>query len=478
MQPARAQDDATPHDSRGSLITDLRAGELGPVILAALCFFCLLCCYSIMRPVRDAFAAEGVDDIHWWFTGTLVASTIIVPIFWALVSVFSRRMFLTIIFALFVGIILTFALLIALVPGSGVVRFAFYAWLSMFVLFILSVFWGIAADVFAYETSRRVYGYIGVGGTLGSIAGSFATSALVQPFGDIAVRFGYTAEQGRIGLLLLAAVLLIIGGAIAVTLLSHVRPDAEDSTGGTSSKPKTGFWDGLKAITASPYLLGIMLYIVGLTMTATVFYKAQLLIAGELSDEIKQTIFFANIWMSIQVTALVVQLLFTGKIMRWLGIGFALAVLPVITVGSLLWLAIASTDVSIVPFRAMLPFTPTGGLLWVTTMPMVLVITLVEVARKASNYSIAKPARESLFTVVSPAEKYQSKSFIDTFVYRGSDQVAIWLLVPFVSVSTASLTWMSVIFVPFCLAWASLGVWLGRKQKRIANADAAVKSTA
>jgi ATP:ADP antiporter, AAA family len=84
--------------------------------------------------------------------------------------------------------------------------------------------------------------------------------------------------------------------------------------------------------------------------------------------------------------------------------------------------------------------------------------------------AIMRPARETLFTVVRRADKYKSKAFIDTFVYRGGDVVGAGVEGALARLATGIAALISVA-VPLAVVWAALGVWLGRRQELLAHRD-------
>jgi len=436
-----AHDGQPAQDTRGVSTHRAASPSWFIVFTSAFTFFLLLGSYSIMRPVRDAFAAEHVSRIHLWFTGTLIASVLAVPIFWWLVSRLPRARAIITMVGLLLGIMAVFIALFLMMPTSTVVRFAFYAWLSMYVLFVLSIYWSVMADVFPFDASTRYYGYLSVGGTCGAIAGSFTVRYASEFLSRCADDLGIDAQQATIAYLGLAGLMLLLGGILMTILLRRTTSGAVLTTG-VGHRPSSsirGMLDGLRVLRRSPYLLGIAMWIVGLTMTATLFYKAGLLVArDELAGQLERTTFFADIWLWTQCISLAFALIATRSIMRLLGVGVALAIVPLVTIGGLAALAIA---------------------------PIASTIMIVEVLRKSTNYGIAKPARETLFTVVTPAEKYQSKGFIDTIVYRGSDQVAIWLLAGLADGLHLRIRTIAVMAIPICIVWCGIGFALARRQR-------------
>ncbi|PIK72935.1 MFS transporter, partial [Methylobacterium frigidaeris] len=154
-----------------------------------------------------------------------------------------------------------------------------------------------------------------------------------------------------------------------------------------------------------------------------------------------QTAFFASVDLAVNVLTLGVQLFLTGRIVRRLGVGLTLAILPLVSALGFGLLAVAPTIASVVVFG---------------------------VLRRAGNFAIARPVREVLFTVLPREDRYKAKAFIDTVVYRLGDQVGAWSygLVGWLGMSATAL---SVLAVPLSLAWLANGLWLGRRQEAMAE---------
>ena len=171
-------------------------------------------------------------------------------------------------------------------------------------------------------------------------------------------------------------------------------------------------------------------------ITATFLYFQQAgIVTHSFSDRGAQTAFFATVDLVVNCLTLLVQLFFTGRIVILLGVGVALALLPALTM---------------VGF-GVLAFAPSLG-----------TIAVFQVLRRAGDYAIARPTREVLFTVVPREDRYKTKGFIDTFVYRLGDQVGAWsvaLLGGLESTTTALAA------IPIAATWLITGLWLGRRQK-------------
>jgi ATP:ADP antiporter, AAA family len=154
-----------------------------------------------------------------------------------------------------------------------------------------------------------------------------------------------------------------------------------------------------------------------------------------------RTTIFANIDFYTQVTTLALQALVAGKLMKRVGVPVALALLPITVALGFLGLAMVGSFAAFVVFQAVF---------------------------NAVQRAIMRPARETLFTVVTRADKYKSKAFIDTFVYRGGDVVGAQMEGVLGRVGTGLGALISV-SVPLAVVWGALGIWLGRLQERQAE---------
>src|SRR5690606_22703492 len=153
---------------------NVRREEVAPLTAAAFFFFCVLTALMMLRPVRDALGMQrGIEAIRWLFIGTALITLAVNPVFGWLVSRFRRMTFITATYVFFALSLVGFWALIVFTPQavgetSGQV---FYVWFSVFNLFSTMVFWALMADRFTLEQSKRIFGVIAVGGTLGAIAG-------------------------------------------------------------------------------------------------------------------------------------------------------------------------------------------------------------------------------------------------------------------------------------------------------------------
>ena len=421
----------------GRLI-DTKPGELGPVLWASAYFFAILASYFILRPIRDeAGIAGGIKNLPWLFTGTMIAMLVVSPSFAALVARLPRKKFIPIAYRFFLVNLLVFYGLFTMVPeGQQVwVGRAFYIWTSVFNLFVVSVFWGFMADAFRSEQGKRLFGFIGVGGTLGSIVGAAITASLVK-------------VVGTAGLLLISAALLEVAVQCVRRLARLFQEGGEGRTAIPEEAPiGGGVLAGISHVVQSPYLLGICGYMLLYTIGSTFLYFQQAhIVEGAYTDRAARTALFAQIDLAVNILTVLVQALLTGRLMKRLGIAAMLTIVPAISV---------------------------AGFLGVALVPTVTVLIGFLVLRRAGNFAVARPSREVLYTVVSREDKYKAKSFIDTFVYRLGDQIGAWAD-PVLASLGLGMAGVALVAAPLAGLWLLVGLWLGRRQVVLSTRDPAL----
>jgi len=388
--------------------------------------------YYILRPIRDELGIHGGEELlHRLFLATLAVTAVAAPVVGWLVRRFRRVVFLPLALRFFGANLVLFFLALRFAEGDVLVWSGrvFYVWLSVFNLAVLSLFWSFMADGFGYERSRRLFGVIAVAGTVGAISGAGLTTSLVS-------------LVGRPNLLLVAMV-LIEAAARCVGPLSH-RFDRAGAPDAPGPEGDSGVLAGVTRTVRSPYLMGISGYIFLYTLLVTFLYFEQArIVADNVAGREARTALLGSIDIWANSLTLAAQLLLTGRLMTRLGSGPLLVLLPLIFAAGFVILGWQSSLVALVVFQAV---------------------------RRAANYALAKPARETLFTVVRREDRYKAKNFIDTFVYRGGDAVG-----SVVSGALASIIWLA---LPLAAVWGVLSVALGRWQRERAARQADTRAPA
>ncbi|MHB2206689.1 NTP/NDP exchange transporter [Methylobacterium sp. CM6257] len=423
--------------ARGPLarLIDVHSGEGRALAWSWAYIFSILAAYYVLRPIRDQMGvAGGIENLPWLFTATLVGMLSLNLPFAYLVKRMPRARFVPITYRFFAANILAFALTLYLAPPDWNVWIGrvFFVWLSIFNLFVVSIFWATIVDVFSNAQGKRLFGFIAAGATLGAIAGSATTAILAQ-------------NVPTWGLMLCAVMLLEIAvfcmrGLAALSTRLHEVPGSGQSTEDRQDRTIGG--SALAGVTrtfASPYLLNISLFLLLFSVTSTFLYFEQAGIAKRsFPDRGAQTAFFASVDLAVNVLTLGVQLFLTGRIVSRLGVALTLAILPAF---------------SILGFAAL------------AVWPTIGVIVAFQVLRRAGNFAIARPVREVLFTVVPREDRYKAKSFIDTVVYRLGDQVGAWSFTGIQGVGLGS-AGIAGAAIPLSVAWLVNSLWLGRAQER------------
>jgi AAA family ATP:ADP antiporter len=427
-------------------LLNFRRDELVPGLLAALLFFCVLCGYFFLRPVREAMGvSRGMDELRWLFVVTSVVSLAFVLAFGGAISRVDRRRALPIGYGFVIACLLAFAGLLAVdaargggLVGSGVhtvlsrnIAYTYYVWLSVINLFATSLFWAYMVDLFDTGQGKRMFAFIGVGGTLGAMTGGWVTTAI----------------SGATDSPYLPAGLLLLGAALftaAIAVMRNLDRVAERRHTAAAARPAPvplggTFWDGAAAVLKSPYLLGIGGYIALLAVSNTMIYFAQAHLVLDSTDTFSQRVQrFALFDAMAETTVLLTQLFITTRLIRRLGVGWTLAILPLVTA---------------------------AGFAALAAWPVLGVMAVFQALHRGTRHAISRPARETLFSVLSPAEKYKAKPVVDVFVYRGGD-VAGAGMDALLRAAGLPLAGIAAATVPLAAGWAALSVALGRAQRR------------
>jgi AAA family ATP:ADP antiporter len=401
--------------------------EATPLLWATAYGFCIMLSYYVLRAVRDEISAADRGNLQYLWTAVFVAMLIVVPAYSWAGSRWPRGVFVPLVNRFFIVNLVAFYVALVLLPESARawIDRVFYVWASVFALFVVTVFWGFMVDCFGNAQSKRLFGFIAVGSSLGAIAGSALTAALAQilpPF------------------TLLLAACLPLEAACACARMLHRRFGGNADPVRAENRPLAGgAWSGMAIVFRSPYLMGIAGYILLMTYASTVLYFVQAdLVRAALADRAARTALFAQIDLWSNICTILLQVWLAARIIRWLGVGVTLAALPLVT---------------------------GAGFLWLGTAPQLAVLIALQVAYRALRYGLAKPTREVLYTVLGREEKYKSKAFLDTAIYRGGDLASGWIFTGLKALGL-SIGAIALAAAPLAALWALIALWLGRYQDK------------
>jgi AAA family ATP:ADP antiporter len=373
--------------------------------------------------------AGGVEQLHWLFTATFVAMLAAVPLFGWVTSRFPRRRFVPYVYYFFIANLLAFYALLSAGDNVYVAR-AFFVWTSVFNLFVVSVFWSFMADLYTNAQAKRLFGFVAAGGTAGALVGPVIAAALVGPLGT-------------------PSLLLLSAGFMGVAVVCVHRLIAWSEQGSAPAEQRSaearplggGVIAAIPLVLRSPYLVGVAVFMLLFTTASTVLYFQQAhIVRDAFATDEERTAVFAGMDFAVNAITIGTQVFLTSRVVRGLGIAWTLALVPVLLALGFVALGLA---------------------------PVLGVIVVVQVLRRAGDYAITRPAREMLYVVLGREEKYKAKNFIDTVVYRGGDAVSAWAYAGLRAMGL-SLGAIAFVAVPVAALWAWLAYGLGRRQEALA----------
>ena len=439
-----AQDRTAPGSPGGGLlyrllsrVIDVRPEEIPILGWCWLYIFSVLSSYYIIRPIRDQMGvAGGVNNLQWLFTASLVGMLLLnLPFAW-LVGRLPRSRFIPVTYHFFVANILVFAAVLRWSdPASAVwIGRVFFVWVSVFNLFVVSVFWQMNVDLFSPEQGKRLFGVIAAGATIGAIVGSSVTASLAHYLSPVFLMLGSAA--------------LLEVAVFSVGRLSRLSPTLHHRPAGTAGETPIGggIFGGIVHTFRSRYLINVGVFLLLFSLTSTFLYMEQAgIVSRSFTDRGAQISFFATIDLLVNVLTLAMQLFVTGRILLMFGVALSLGLLPALT---------------IIGFGAL------------ALVPTITAVAAFQVIRRAADYAIARPSRELLFTVVPREDRFKAKSFIDTIVYRVGDQAGAWSTGLFRALGLGT-SELALVAIPFAALWLVNGLWLGRRQELLASRQAA-----
>ncbi|MGH8687699.1 MAG: NTP/NDP exchange transporter [Burkholderiales bacterium] len=404
-------------------------GELAALLWSFSYFFSLLAGYYVLRPLRDQMGiAGGVRHLPWLFTATFLVLLAAQPLYGALVARLPRARFIPIVYHFFVANLAIFWLLLTLGIGKLEVARVFFVWVSVFNLFAVVVFWSFMADLFTSEQGKRLFGFIGAGGTAGALLGPALTLGLAVPLGPV-------------NLLLVAAVLLEFA-VLCVVRLEKAAGAASPAPAAGPERIGGGAFAALGEVARSPYLLGIAAWVSLLSFGGTFLYFQQAhIVSSMVKGAAQQTRVFASIDLAVSLLTLATQSFLTARVLKRFGTAPSAAALPAVYVLAFAVLALAPGLAAVIFFQSV---------------------------QRTMNFAIANPARQLFYTVVSREAKYKAKNLVDVVVFRGSDALYGWLFDSLQAVGL-KLAAIAACAVPVALGWVVLSIKLGREQERRAK---------
>lgn len=412
------------------ILMNIEANEIKATLLSFVFVFVLMAAYYILRPVRDAMASDWTDaQVSFLWTLNFFISAGVVALYGAAVSHIKFKHLVPGLYVFFALTFLMFYLAVLSFTDRALVNKCFYVWVSVFSLFHVSVFWSYMADTFNKEQAKRLFAVIAAGASAGALLGPSLP----------------TLFAGRIGtdpLLLIAAVLLTLPVPIILYLARLKRTElhnedvhADLDTARIGGNPLAGF----KLFLTNPYLLAVGGFILLYTMIGSFVYFEQknLLAAYDLA---KRTQILGAIDWTTNILTFALAFFATGRLVKKFGMAVTLALIPVLMVAGLMVLAFAS---------------------------VITILLALQVARRAGNYAVTRPAREMLFTEVDRETRFKAKPVIDIVVYRGGDTLTAWLFTGLTQGLGLGIGMVALVGAAIAALWAVVGIYLGKWFSRV-----------
>ena len=399
--------------------------EVKAVIFSFLFVVVLMSAYYILRPVRDAMASDWTDaEVSWLWTLNFFISTAIVALYGVIVSKFRFRLLVPTMYGIFAISFIIFYSLGFAFEDRTVIDKSFYVWVSVFSLFHISVFWTFMSELFSKEQSGRLFGIIAVGASVGGLIGPSITAF-------------FSVSLGTDNLMLVASIMLLIPIPIIFYLqslkskeLNNEMLDIPISNQSIGGNPLAGF----KMFFSNPYLLSIGLFIFLYTgISSFVYFELKNLLSDFSRSE--RSVIWAQMDLAVNILAISTGLFATGRIVTKFGMPATIAMVPIIICIGLLVLAIS---------------------------PLLGVVMILQIIRRAGNYAVTRPAREMLFTLVNQETRFKAKPVIDIVAYRGGDMLTAWLFTGLTQGLGLGLAAVAAVGAGIASLWALVGIYLGK----------------
>ncbi|MFC3193280.1 NTP/NDP exchange transporter [Marinicella sediminis] len=399
----------------------VKTNEWPVLIWSFLYFVFLLTGYFILRPIREEMGVTaGPENYGYLFLTTFVVMLLLQPFYGKIVSTYSRKQFIPIVYGFFGLMILLIWSLFHLVGTESVILArVFFVFVSVYNLFIVSIFWSFMADVYNKEQGKRLFGVIAAGGSTGGILGGLITSQLVY-------------LVGTINLLLVSLFFLLL----CIMAVYKVRRFAIDSEINKEAPLGGSPIEGMKLMLGSRFLQQIALMTVIAVTIGSVFYYLQGQYVSQFFPERDQrTYVFANINTVTNVLTLFFQLILIPFLLQKLPVHRILGIYPSLMIMALLMFGL---------------------------MPVLYVVLGAICLQRSGAYGIMKPPTDWLFTGLPDNIKYKFKNFMDTVIYRGGDVFAQLIFVKTVVTFSKDLRILALIGAGLCVIWLWNAVTVGK----------------
>ena len=403
----------------------VRERELRAVFSSFLFVVVLMSAYYILRPVRDGMASDWTDaEVSWLWTLNFFISAGVVALYGFAISRVRFHLLVPIMYGFFAASFVIFYFLGSYQDERTLVDKAFYVWVSVFSLFHISVFWSFMSELFSKEQAGRLFGIIAAGASVGGLLGPSIPAFFSNSLG--------------IDTLMLIASLMLLMTIPLIFYLQSLKVEADGPQARFSVMPNSAIggnpFAGFKMFFSNPYLLSIGLFIFLYTGISSFVYFELKNLLSELTRS-ERTAIWAQMDLAVNVLSISTGLFVTGRLVNKLGMPATIALVPAVICVGLLALAIS---------------------------PLLGVVIALQIARRAGNYAVTRPAREMLFTRVDRETRFKAKPVIDIVAYRGGDMLMAWLFTGLTQGLGLGLAAVAAVGAGIAALWSLTAIMLGR----------------
>jgi ATP:ADP antiporter, AAA family len=407
-------------------VTKVEPNEFRATILSFLFVFSLMTAYFVIRAVRDSMASDwSRAETSFLWTLTFFFSVIGVSLYGFIISHVRFSRVVPGVYVFFAASFAAFYFGSRSVADTSLVDKSFYVWLSVFSLFHVSVFWSFMSGLFSREQAPRLFAIIASGASIGAIVGPAIPTFFVE-------------DIGFMNLMLLSAAILIVPVPIIAALerlkVSELGNQGLQANLSQAKRLGRNPFSGFVLFVKNPYLLAIGIFILMyVTMSTFVYMELREFLA--VFDRPERAQILGRIDLAVNSLAIITALFVTSRLTTRFGMATTLSLIPILMVGG--WLVVAA-------------------------VPILGVLIGLQIARRAGNYSVTRPGREMLFTLVDDETRYKAKPVIDIVVYRGGDMLTAWVHTGLREVLALGLGGVAIVGAVVAGIWALAGIYLGR----------------
>ena len=381
--------------------------------LTSFLFFLVLASWYVIRGIRNEMAVEnyGQDFLLILLSFTALTMLIINPIYSWIASRKNFKKIITYCYSFLIMNLFVFILYSRSLGEGDVTQEiwlgrVFYVWCNIYSFFVVSIFWVLVINIFRDSQSRKLYGFIMAGGSLGAIVGS-----------EISVRLSESYTNYGLELFALASSLLLFLAIIVATYLVNLNNSE------VLIKKVGGNWsDAISNIISVKEVKSVALYSWLFTALMTVQWISAIPIIESYSDlSSDRIVLFNRIEQLVSPLTLITQLTLTYLVISYFGTSMILIVYGLLFIVVFLLYGL---------------------------MPSVGVVVFSQALLRVFEYGFNKPSREIIYSQLKKKDRYKSTVFIDTFVTRFGDLTGS-LFVGLGKVAAISITVVPLLAIPF-----------------------------